>query len=313
MNALKLVRAIVAPWTFLTFNFDLVSALVLGGSSLLGGALGARGARDAANAAQSGTQAGIAEQRRQFDAIQRLLAPQMALGNQARARAASLLGLAPGNAPFTTQGVLSATGARPSLGDVRSGIMGDLSEARMGFIPGNTLANLLAGAARDTGAVGSSGQSAESLGLTAPFEGSPGFQFITDQAREQIEANMAARGGLRSGGTQAAIADRISNLASLDFNNEINRLLALANGTQAATSQLTSGAMASGTNVANLLQTGGQARASGILGAANSIGGALNSFGTNLALMNVLGGGSNIMPGDLPIPGTTAHRGLGGL
>ena len=58
-------------------------ALILGGASLLGGLLSSRTAKSAAETQSDAAQAGIDEQRRQFNAIQKLLAPYIQAGRGA--------------------------------------------------------------------------------------------------------------------------------------------------------------------------------------------------------------------------------------
>ena len=66
---------------------------LIAGSSLVGGAMQSRAAGKAAQAQQAGAQQGIEEQRRQFDEIQRLLAPYVAAGQPALQQQQALLGL----------------------------------------------------------------------------------------------------------------------------------------------------------------------------------------------------------------------------
>ena len=58
-------------------------ALILGGASLLGGLFASSAARSAARSQERAAQAGIEEQRRQFDEIQKLLAPYVQAGTEA--------------------------------------------------------------------------------------------------------------------------------------------------------------------------------------------------------------------------------------
>lgn len=69
------------------------AAVVAGGSAVVGGLTSAESAKNAAAASAAGSQAGIDEQRRQFDTIMGLNQPAIQTGNTARAQLASLLGL----------------------------------------------------------------------------------------------------------------------------------------------------------------------------------------------------------------------------
>ena len=76
---------------------DPVTGLIVGGSQLLGGMMQADAAGDAASLQAGAASEGIAEQRRQFDALQALLKPYTEAGTPALAAQQAMLGLgAPG-------------------------------------------------------------------------------------------------------------------------------------------------------------------------------------------------------------------------
>lgn len=72
-------------------------AVIVGGATLIGGAMSSNSQKKAANKAADAqlesTRLGIAEQQRQFDAIQKLLAPYVQAGNQAIGAQGNLIGL----------------------------------------------------------------------------------------------------------------------------------------------------------------------------------------------------------------------------
>lgn len=72
---------------------DPVTALVVGGSQLVGGIMQADAAGEAAGIQAGAAEAGIAEQRRQFDALQALLKPYTEAGLPALQQQQALLGL----------------------------------------------------------------------------------------------------------------------------------------------------------------------------------------------------------------------------
>lgn len=72
---------------------DPVTGLIVGGSQLLGGMMQADAAGDAANIQAGAAQAGVAEQRRQFDALQALLKPYTEAGLPALKQQQAFLGL----------------------------------------------------------------------------------------------------------------------------------------------------------------------------------------------------------------------------
>lgn len=72
---------------------DPVTGLIVGGSQLLGGMMQADAAGDAAEIQAGAAQAGVAEQRRQFDALQALLKPYTEAGLPALKQQQAFLGL----------------------------------------------------------------------------------------------------------------------------------------------------------------------------------------------------------------------------
>ena len=72
---------------------DPVTGLIVGGSQLIGGMMQADAASEAAGIQAGASQAGIEEQRRQFDALQALLKPYTEAGLPALAQQQALLGL----------------------------------------------------------------------------------------------------------------------------------------------------------------------------------------------------------------------------
>ncbi len=102
------------------------------------------------------------------------------------------------------------------------------------------------------------------------FFESPGYQFTQQQGEQGIGRMQSARGNLFSGGAGKELNEYNNGLASQGYNDYANRLGAFANlGPQ--TNQLIAGYMGQrGQGVANLQSGIGDARASGIVGAANS-------------------------------------------
>jgi len=72
---------------------DPVTALIVGGSQLIGGAVQGSAAKDAAGTQAAASQAGIEEQRRQFDAMRELLKPYTEAGVPALEQQQAFLGL----------------------------------------------------------------------------------------------------------------------------------------------------------------------------------------------------------------------------
>lgn len=72
---------------------DPVTALVVGGTQVVGGIMQSSAASDAAGAQTAAAEAGIAEQRRQFDLVQQLLKPYVEAGAPALQQQQALIGL----------------------------------------------------------------------------------------------------------------------------------------------------------------------------------------------------------------------------
>jgi hypothetical protein len=70
-----------------------LAGIAVGGATLVSGLVGANAAENAANTQAGAAQAGIEEQRRQFDAVQKLLAPYVSAGGPALEAQQAFLGL----------------------------------------------------------------------------------------------------------------------------------------------------------------------------------------------------------------------------
>lgn len=103
------------------------------------------------------------------------------------------------------------------------------------------------------------------------FYDSPDYQFARDEGMRGIERSAAARGGLASGNTLAALSQYNSGLATQNFNNYANRLAGLANVGQSQVQNDAQLGAQYATNVGNLQMNAANARSSGIQNQANII------------------------------------------
>lgn len=87
-----------------------VTGLIAGGTTLLGGMMQADAASEAAGAQSATAAAGIAEQRRQFDAIRELLKPYVEVGGPALEQQRALVGL---RGPQAQQAAIAGLEASP--------------------------------------------------------------------------------------------------------------------------------------------------------------------------------------------------------
>jgi hypothetical protein len=122
------------------------------------------------------------------------------------------------------------------------------------------------------------------------FEQDPGYAFRQSEGMRALERSAAARGNLLSGGTLRGIQRFGQDLASQEYGNAFNRyqiernarlnpLQSLMGAGQSATNVMTGNVGQAGQNEAANLMNAGAARASGYVGSANALGGALSSIG----------------------------------
>lgn len=153
------------------------------------------------------------------------------------------------------------------------------------------------------------------------FQADPGYAFRQSEGMKALERSAAARGNLLSGSTMKGIQRFGQDLASQEYTNAFNRyqteraarlnpLQSLMGSGQSAANTLTSAAGQQGQNEAANLYNAGAARASGYIGGANALAGALSSVGsaaTNYPMYNAMtnyynrgggggGGGGTITP-----------------
>lgn len=138
----------------------------------------------------------------------------------------------------------------------------------------------------------------------------PGYAFRMSEGLKALDRSAAARGGLMSGSALKAAERFGQDYASQEYQNAYNRALtkynttaALAGVGQTAANTLSGAAGNLGNNLANLQynagQSAGASRASGYLGTANALTGALNTglnYYQNQQLMNRLGYGQTQAP-----------------
>jgi hypothetical protein len=124
------------------------------------------------------------------------------------------------------------------------------------------------------------------------FRADPGYAFRMSEGMKGLERSAAARGGLLSGGMLKGIQRFGQDLGSQEYQNAFNRyqternaqlnpLQSLAGVGQTTSQQLGAAGTQMAGNVGNLMTGGAAARASGYVGGANALTGAL-SGATNM-------------------------------
>lgn len=120
------------------------------------------------------------------------------------------------------------------------------------------------------------------------FQADPGYAFRMSEGMKGLERSAAARGGLLSGGMLKGIQRFGQDLASQEYTNAFNRyqteraarlapLQSLAGVGQTSAQTLGQAGQTMASNVGEAMQAGAAARASGYVGQANALTGALNT------------------------------------
>lgn len=198
----------------------------------IGGALiGANAIGDASGAQSGATEAGIAEQRRQFDIAQQNQAPWLAAGRTSLADLTSRMGT---GGDLTRKFTLEDFWADPvTKASYQSGL--DLGTQAIN---------------RSAGARGALNSGSQLKALS---------RFGTDYTGQQAGASQ-----------QRFVGDQT---------NLYNRLAGIAGTGQTAATQTGNAAMATGTNIANMLTAQGNARGAGAIATGNLFGGAAQNIG----------------------------------
>lgn len=151
------------------------------------------------------------------------------------------------------------------------------------------------------GTQGLSGQQAL-LGLAGPeaeqaaiqrLQAGETFKALTQQGENAMLQRASATGGLRGGNIQAALAQFRPQLLAGLIEQQYGRLGGLATAGQNAAAGMGTGALNTGTNIANLLGQQGRAQAGGIMGQSQAFGSVPGVFGS------ILGSGTNPFSGGL--------------
>lgn len=121
------------------------------------------------------------------------------------------------------------------------------------------------------------------------FQADPGYGFRMSEGMKALERGAAARGGLLSGATLKGVQRFGQDLASQEYQNAFNRyqaerqarlgpLQSLAGVGQTTAQQLGQAGQQMASNVGEALTSGAAARASGYVGGANALTGALGTY-----------------------------------
>lgn len=220
-----------------------VASIIGGGLSLAGALSSSKASKKAASQQSASDAAAIAEQRRQFDAIQKLESPFVNAGTNSTGALSWLLGL--GGTGAAPAGVTTDDKGKQVAGPAYSGF-------------------------------GSAGS------LTKPFtvddfHTDPGYEFALQQGQAALQRTQSANGNLSSGAAAKAINDYSMGQANQQYgaaydryntnqSNLYNRLMGLTNVGQAAASNQASAGQNMANNVSDLMTNQGNSNAAGTLG-----------------------------------------------
>ena len=273
------------------------AAVIIGGATLASGAMGSSSSRSAANAQAGAADQATAEQRRQYDLSRQDLAPWRNIGVQALNQMGSLYGFnsQPQQASIAPQGWSPNQIGQQSYGGGLGGrIRGwlDRGDVRMepdGYSVADLGTNWMGdgGAAAEPGSgpLGGSYTHAPGAGTgMAGFFASPDYNFRRDEGLRGIEQSAAARGGAMSGNALRGLTNYSSNLAAGEYGDYWNRLAAMSGTGQTATNNTAVLGANFANNAGQNAMAAGDARASGIMGGANSWSNAINSGLNNYML-----------------------------
>lgn len=294
-----------------------VAGAVIGAvGSVAGGAMGARGQAAATEAEIEGQRAAMEMQLAMFNQARTDQLPMIQARNAALPMIMQLLGLDPSSLNLSTPGAagvqMNVIGAEendrgwrdhfidnagiPGQGSISSSPVeafrdtlrtpfrnfGDWDGSRMADDLGHVgftydeEGNVVGSAPSTTGQY-------QPLNLSELIASTPGYQFQLGEGLNAIDRSAAARGGLMSGATIRAAQRYGTGLASSEFGNFANRLMALAGLGQTAATTAGGFGQQTGANVGQNLANIGSARGSGYANTANiwgnAIGSAANQFG----------------------------------
>lgn len=135
------------------------------------------------------------------------------------------------------------------------------------------------------------------------IQNDPSYQWRMSQGQQALERNMAARGGMLGGAALKQLQRYGQGFASQEFQNQFNRLSALAGIGQAGANNMTGVAGNFGANAMEGATALGNIEASRALGIGSSLNNALNTY-LSYDLQNkwLGGGGTSGSGGGLPSP-----------
>lgn len=247
----------------------MLGALIGAIGSIGGAILGGGAQKSAANAQTQANAQAIAEQRRQFDKVQQLLAPYVQGGNTGLQGLLSLSGAGGGAfspAAYLAQNPDVAAEAQRlvSTGEIQT----PEQYAQMHYQQFG----------QAEGRAAPTGFDAQQQYISQ-LENSPMFQALARQGEQGILQNASATGGLRGGNVQGALAQFRPAMLNQQIQQQLANFSGIASLGQNAAAGVGNAGLQTGQNIAGLMQDSGQARAFGALGQGQALAGGLSALG----------------------------------
>lgn len=162
-----------------------------------------------------------------------------------------------------------------AAGRAEAGINRRFDLSRQDLAPARDAGNLAR--AQQLDLLGLNGTSAQSGAFQSIVE-SPAQQFLRNRAQKNLLQNSAAIGGIGGGDVRSSLVEQGAGFALQDLNNQFSRLSGITGKGNTATNQTTNLGANAASNAGNAIIQGGQALASGELGAAQAKANATNQF-----------------------------------
>lgn len=256
-----------------------MAAAVVGGA-VIGGTMSSNAQKESANTAANAqvqaAQLGVDEQQRQFDAVQKLLAPYV--------NASTGAGAFDSNAYLRANPDVASDpywGANPEQHYLQRGQFEGRAKPMTGVGYGSLTAQ------QDI--LGLNGGPAQQKAISG-IESSPMFAGLMQQGENAILQNASATGGLRGGNTQAALAQFRPQLLNQLIESQYAKLGGLTSLGQNAAAGVGNAGMSTGSSIAGLLQQQGAAQAGAALAGGRADSQLYGGIGNAVGLFGSLGG-----------------------
>jgi len=261
--------------------------MAVAGSNIVGSLIGANAAKSAANAQLQASREAAQAQKEMFEKQIALQEPFRQAGLTAQQRYMNLLGLSQAPTARTQQEIRNALAAQYMRPPTEGRAIPEVDEEALSAAIQAEMAKD-AQAAQAYEALKASpefGRYARDFSM-ADFEQDPGYAFRMQEGLKALDRQAAARGGLISGGALKAAQRYGQEAASQEYTNAFNRyqanranqlqpLQSLMGTGQTAANTLTGAAGQYGQGAAEQFVGAGNARASGYMGQANALRGAI--------------------------------------